>query len=53
MNSGAHRPHGQRAYPANLDNNIMGQTKSSLYKILREKSAGKQLKYARLARKLL
>lgn len=53
MNSAAHRPHNQRAFPANLNHNIMGQTRSSLYKILREKSAGKRLKYARLARKIL
>ena len=49
----SHRPYNQRTAPANLDHNIRGQTKSALYKILREKSAAKRLKYTRLARKLL
>lgn len=52
MATKAHRPYYQRALPANLNHNIMGQTKSALYRILREKTAGKRLKYARLARKM-
>lgn len=53
MATGAHRPYNQRAYPAKLRNNIRGQTKSALYRILREKTAAKNLKYARMSRKLL
>ena len=53
MASGAHRPYTQRARPANINRHIRGETKSALYRILREKTAGKNLKYARAARKLL
>jgi len=52
MRAAAHRPYNQRQYPAAIRSPIRGQTKSALYKILREKTAGKNLKYARMARKL-
>jgi hypothetical protein len=52
MGTRAHRPYSQRAFPANINNHIRGQTKSALYRVLREKTAGKRLKYTRLARKL-
>lgn len=53
MASGAHRPYNQRTHPARLEHPIRGQTKKAMHQILRERLAGKNLKYARAARKLL
>ena len=53
MDTGAHRPYNQRAFPAMMYNNILKSKKHALKQITREKVRSKGLKYGRLARKMI